>query len=347
MEIIGVPSKKAVRRAGIALRCGTDDAEMLEIVSKWRSAHAYPLKLVQGVLRKAIASQKVEGSMIAQRIKRLSSITGKLKRFDDMCLDRMQDIGGIRAVVKSIDEVYKIENALQHGRSHHELQLPPHDYIQSPKSDGYRSLHQVFRIKSSKHHEIDGLSVELQIRTQLQHSWATAVETIGMVEKASFKTGEGDERIRQFFRLASALFAIEEKTPLPSYAAGKTREELTLEIRNLEQTTKVLPKLEGLAIGARRIETTDPAFEGFNVLLLDLLRRKVSLTSFKSSQLGVAEELYMALEHRFKDDPLKQAVLISAGTVKDIKKAYPNYFLDTASFTRHLNRLMGKAGGTA
>ena len=101
------------------------------------------------------------------------------------------------------------------ARFDHEPILPPVDYIEKPKDDGYRSLHQVFKYKSTIAPELNGLFIELQIRTKLQHSWATAVETLGLVEKSSFKTGEGAEEFKRFFKLASVLFAHHESQPYP------------------------------------------------------------------------------------------------------------------------------------
>lgn len=86
-----------------------------------------------------------------------------------------------------------------------------HLIIQKPKNDGYRCLHQVFKYYSENNAEINGLQVEIQIRTNLQHAWATAVETLGLLEKTSFKTGEWTPEYSQFFKLASALFSYYEK----------------------------------------------------------------------------------------------------------------------------------------
>ncbi|MFW2058189.1 (p)ppGpp synthetase, partial [Acinetobacter haemolyticus] len=85
--------------------------------------------------------------------------------------------------------------------------IPCHDYIESPKNDGDRSIHQVFTYKSRDHSGLDGLKIELQIRTALQHSWATAVETLGVIENASIKSGFGSDDIKKFIKLSSALFS--------------------------------------------------------------------------------------------------------------------------------------------
>ena len=99
-------SKSAVGRAGKKLieEVGQDEyTEALAVLNNWRSAHAYPLTNIRRVLRyrgKIISKD----ALISQRLKRISSIKGKLKRAEGMQLHRMQDIGGCRAIMSSIEE---------------------------------------------------------------------------------------------------------------------------------------------------------------------------------------------------------------------------------------------------
>src|SRR5574341_350524 len=72
--------------------------EALEVVGNWRAIHAFPLNTFQMRLRRS-AAEVYENALVAQRLKRLSSIEFKLRRFPDMNLARMQDIGGCRAVL--------------------------------------------------------------------------------------------------------------------------------------------------------------------------------------------------------------------------------------------------------
>jgi putative GTP pyrophosphokinase len=107
-------------------------------------------------------------------MKRAPSIVSKLQRFDGMNLARMQDIGGLRAVLGSVSRVRKLEAMYRNSKFRHVLV-----YIAHPKSDGYRGIHLIYRYSNSLAPAYDGLSLELQVRTRLQHAWATAVETMG------------------------------------------------------------------------------------------------------------------------------------------------------------------------
>ncbi|MBL9198148.1 RelA/SpoT domain-containing protein [Xanthomonas fragariae] len=177
-------TKGQVRLAGDALRekhLQPDAfAEALSVITNWRAAHAYPLNTFQSTLRKKLAGlgMPVPKSVVGQRLKRLPSIASKLQRFDTMSLDRMQDIAGLRAVVSSNRRLKALRDAYEHGsKFSHELRNI-HDYVATPKEDGYRSVHIVYRYENTKVPQYNGLHVEMQFRTQVQHAWATAVETV-------------------------------------------------------------------------------------------------------------------------------------------------------------------------
>ena len=170
-------SKKQVNKAGDILR--TDrrtDNEFLwatKVLNNWRSIHGYPVNTFQATLRDKCKGINVSNALIAQRLKRTPSIVSKLKRFGSMQLARMQDIGGLRAVVDTSEKVRELRNSYDKslGRSlfKHEL-VGESDYISYPKESGYRSLHLVYRYRNDKLTDYNGLLLELQIRTQLQHT---------------------------------------------------------------------------------------------------------------------------------------------------------------------------------
>lgn len=339
-----VPSKKSVRRAGNVLAGLSNDINMtdaMETLSKWRALHAYPINTLQAYLRGVLKRYKFSGAIVAQRLKRTPSIIEKLKRFETMSLDRMQDIGGVRVIVDNINDVYKLHKLIKTSkRFKHQLELPPHDYIKAPKEDGYRSLHQVIRYRNETHEELNGLRLEIQIRTRLQHSWATAVETLGMIQKSSIKTGGGDDITRRFFKTASALFALEEKCNMPESFENLTKTEIVRELKTINESTKILTQLSGVAVSAHHIETTTKDYVGYHVLQLFISEHKVRLTAFKEAD--DAEIFYKTKEIETKDDPNMAIVLMSAGALKDIKKAYPNYFLDTTAFINNIERISRK-----
>ena len=126
----------------------TEYFNALEIVNNWRSSHAYPL-LVMRVTLGRYANKVDPDALIAQRIKRLVSITGKLERESRMKLSQMQDIGGCRAVVSSMEPLRGLlqlydKSDIKHQRASFD------DYIERPRSSGYRGYHLVYKYRSDK-----------------------------------------------------------------------------------------------------------------------------------------------------------------------------------------------------
>lgn len=104
--------------------------------------------------------------LVAQRLKRLSSIETKLKSKTEMKLSQMQNIGGCRAVmgnvadVDRVVELYRRGNAKNPTRGHEFVKVS--DYITTPKSDGYGGVHLVYKYCSTarQNQELNSLRVE-------------------------------------------------------------------------------------------------------------------------------------------------------------------------------------------
>ena len=107
----------------------------------------------------------------------------------------MQDIGGLRAVVSSLPRVRALEKIYRERSFAHEL-IGSKDYIHHPKSDGYRSVHLIFRYRNRRAPAYNGLSLELQLRTKLQHAWATAIYADAITATKSLDDGKLADYIR-------------------------------------------------------------------------------------------------------------------------------------------------------
>ena len=346
-EIFVVPSKKSVRRAGEILRSHESSSEELRLafgaLSEWRTLFYRPIDTYQALLRRKIKDQGIKSAIVAQRLKRTPSIVAKLRRFPEMQLDRMQDIGGVRAVLNSVEEVRDIHQAIIGGRHKHSPVIPPKDYITEPKQDGYRGIHQVFRYSTTQHEELEGMLIEVQIRTKLQHYWATAVETLGVIEKSSFKTGAGDEKFKHFFRLSSALFSIHEKQPVMAAMRDKTVTEIVDEFNALEAELGVFEKLQAFTSVVKAFSGVEnKKNNGYYLLILDTEKKMTSFIPFASDQLQLAERMYMLMEQQEKENSSVDVVLAAAGDMKDLRTAYPNYFVDTKAFIANLKSICEK-----
>lgn len=169
-------SRKQISRAGEALmtaKSPEERNEALQIINDWRSNHVIPLLARKTALLRLMDKNDLQAIILSQRLKRLTSIEYKLDLNPQMGLGGMQDIGGYRAVVKDVKDLAALYSLITAQRSGHRL-IRTSNYIKEPKASGYRSIHFVYEY-SSKDDRYNNLKLELQIRTKLQHNWATAV----------------------------------------------------------------------------------------------------------------------------------------------------------------------------
>jgi len=309
-----------------------------DVLSNWRVSHSYPINTFNSTLRKKL-KRIDQDALVAQRLKRTPSILHKLERFPKMQLSRMQDIGGLRAIVGSVKELRELYRIYKASRFTHEL-ISEYDYVSNPKASGYRSIHLVYRYKNIKQKMYDDIQIELQLRTKLQHTWATAVETAGNFLEQSLKSSEGSEDWLKFFALAGSSFSyLEGSKPVPGYEnMGKqetflatTKEAERLDIRNI---------LLGYSDAVKAIPV-GTANSAYYLLELDLTgeQKRVTVTTFSRENLQLANEAYSKAEQRITSGNAIQVVLVSAGSIKSLKLAYPNYFLDTHDFLLQLKRI--------
>jgi (p)ppGpp synthase/HD superfamily hydrolase len=131
-------SRGEVDRAGAILAANNPDVVDLEhsypIINNWRSSHSRPLYTFRLGLR-SYAEKVDSNALVAQRIKRLSSIRLKLMLLPQMKLSQMQGIGGCRAVVSSVSDIYKVVKSYKTSDIKHKL-LSEDDYIKNPKTSG-------------------------------------------------------------------------------------------------------------------------------------------------------------------------------------------------------------------
>jgi putative GTP pyrophosphokinase len=172
-------SKGAINRAGDALRQKSLNAGQAAALESWRIAHRGVIHTFEAMLRARAKNQDVE---VAQRLKRRSTIVDKLSRYPGMQLARMDDVAGCRLIFPSIEALHEFRNKVHQAQFKHILKndKKKYDYIETPTKRGYRGIHDVYeyRARKGKSTKYDGLLIEIQYRTSVQHAWAAAVEVV-------------------------------------------------------------------------------------------------------------------------------------------------------------------------
>lgn len=336
-------SMKDVVRAGKALK-GTvewnpSDAEAIRsifrVANSWRASHAFPMHRMRSELHGRMSALKIKG-LTAARLKQMSSIRGKLGRISSN-LRQMQDLGGCRAILPSIADANALVGAICAGFSH-ELRRED-EYMDKPRSSGYRSHHLVFAFEPREEAEepFRGRLIELQIRSRLQHSWATAVEAVGMYRAENMKAGLGDKDWLRLFELMSLEFAYSEGREY----ARDGRPDRIVEITQIATDLSAEQTLNALSHAVTGLERFD--FRPNNKPRYCLIEyfhssRKVNvkLLDGPSKIGGTLDEL----EQSGKGSQEKSSVVVELDKIDNLVTAYPNYFGDVQLFTKNLSAVM-------
>jgi putative GTP pyrophosphokinase len=319
--------------------------QAMDTISNWRVAHRYPLhSIMMGLRQRAHA---VDGkAVVVQRLKRLPSIIPKLQR--GLNLTQIQDIGGCRAVIRDVARLEALCNkyvghelASLGGKSY--LNGDRKDYIREPKRDGYRGVHLVFRYVADveKYHCYDDMKVEIQLRSQAQHSWATAVEIVDFFTGERLKTdierNQATPQWKRFFQLMSSFMADEEGLPwVPE--TPTSRAELIEELREVCTSFHVINKLEGYGATVTRISTSgNLPKSGPYLIVLNVDKRTLRITPYNEEA-----DNYLKREKEYLNNPLVQVLQADASSLSQLKRAYPNYELDTKEFVERVKKALNQ-----
>ena len=344
-------SKSQINRAGKLLvqedTVSQDLVWALDLANRWRACHAYPINTFQATLRTKLR-RYAHDPIAAQRLKRMPTIIDKLRRYPAMKLTTMQDIGGVRAILDSVKDVYKLADEYRKSSRLAHTLTDQKDYIQHPRSeDGYRSIHLIYRYKNKLAPSYDGLRVEMQIRTKLQHIWATAVETMGTFLGQALKSRQGDQEWLDFFALTSSAFAHNEKCTLVPRFEHLSREETFMEVAAAEKRLGALYMMRGLSVAASAIHrTTGPAkVWSYHLIILNSLKRTVHIKAYDRDSFEKAVIDYGKVEAAGAKGKKIEPVLVSAGPIDKLRRAYPNFFLDIDDFVKSVSEIVSAVRG--
>jgi ppGpp synthetase/RelA/SpoT-type nucleotidyltranferase len=332
-------SKSAVKRAGETLiieNIGTTDPDLqleaLKVLSYWRASHLVPLN---AAVREVgdVVRHRHKSAIVAKRLKRAPSIIAKLKRESKMDLQNMQDVGGCRVIVRSIKHVNQLRRALT-ARSAYRTK----DYIKEPKPDGYRGIHLIGKFPGKA--QGSQSQIEIQLRTEIQHAWATAVEIIDLFTKQRLKANEGKPEWQEFFCLASEALAA-----LDGIETDPTRHRhVCAEVLRLATRLNVLTRFAVFSNSVRILEEQGvKGVEGYYLLEIDTKKQTVRYSFFPIAAYDMAVEHYLQQERTSLKSPELVVALVSTDSLSGLKEAYPNYFADSGVFVGHLQTIIARA----
>ncbi|WP_052825950.1 RelA/SpoT domain-containing protein [Neotamlana nanhaiensis] len=187
-------TKGDINRLGDKIRneYGNISDGTIQELENYRTSHKDSLaKIFRELCR--IKYKVGRNTIVTYRIKRFESIITKLHRFPKMELARMWDIGGCRCIVNSDSEVYKLKDEISKILNIKKT----NDWIEKPQNDGYKSLHLYVSLPN------DDKTLEIQIRNQNDHNWATLVEISDLLFDSGLKEYGRNEELFTFHKLLS------------------------------------------------------------------------------------------------------------------------------------------------
>ena len=354
-------SKNAIDKSVRKIRHGCINEERDDAIRKiqnFREIHMYPLMLIKNHLIRT--AKRVSNTVIvARRLKRLPTIINKLERptldgkeSNAIKLTRMQDIGGCRAIVKDLQQLKLLHKKLVSSSCVHEI-IHTSNYL-IPKESGYGGIHLIYSCfnKYQGANDWKKTKIEIQLRTNLQHAWATSLEIIDTLEKINLKTSiDGYPEWRKFFSITGELVAHKEKAITIS---NDKLQYLRQELEYLENKLEVRDKLLqfSLAINATTSKehvsllkkSVDMCLVTLNTI--DLARSvatdtsapvtiKVNIQQFTVNQ---TDEAIEALNESEVDKSILVSVLLATSDANNLRRAYPNYFGSMTGFSDFISK---------
>ena len=138
-------------------------------------------------------------SSIKTRLKKPYSIIQKLHRLGkEITLEALEenifDVAGVRVICGFTNDVYMLADAIL--KQDDITLVRKKDYIQTPKPNGYRSLHIIVTVPIFLAHEKKVMPVEVQLRTISMDSWASLEHQMKYKKDVPFTDEMANELLR-------------------------------------------------------------------------------------------------------------------------------------------------------
>jgi ppGpp synthetase/RelA/SpoT-type nucleotidyltranferase len=322
-------SKTKIDKSGLALarakyKDEVDFIELEEAFDEYRKSHLKPLSETTLEIQRMLGNFGTK-YYIAQRLKRKPQIIRKLNRLS-VRLTQLQDIGGSRIIVpknNDVDTIFSfLESKSKNGAGFSIERVV--DYREKGRDDtGYRSLHVIM--------ERDGVNLELQIRSRIQHYWAESIERTSVIYGHHLKEKEGAPEVIDYFKNLSDVFYEIESGREPSASQRIQIDALRQSCEQIishSDTHKVFDSFvnEGVIKTLTEKETRNPSGLNNWILIFDWNQGAFVSWDIVGQDPDDAVSTYVHYENMYPADQGFEVVLIGSSEVATVRQTHSHYF---------------------
>ena len=181
-------------------------------------------------------------------------------------------------------------------------------------------IHIVWSYNSDRKATYNSLKIEMQLRSQMQHTWATAVETVGTFVSQALKSSQGEEDWLRFFALMGTAFAIREGTP-PVPGTPTIERDLVDELRIHANRLDISRRLRAYGATLRVLEDPDAKNDHYFLLELVPSNETIKVSGFRSNESEKASATYLEAEKNITKGSGAEAVLVSVDSIAALRRA--------------------------
>ena len=118
--------------------------------------------------------------------------------------------------------------------------------------------------------------------------------------------------------------------------------ELVAEVRDLERSLAVIDSLTSYQVVTQHITHQKGGTRDWYLIKMKPEEQSIQVWRYSMSSFDRAQADLSQAEEEFRDTR-NQAVLVSAASVGELKRAYPNYFADTTHFVTTLTKFLERS----
>ncbi len=324
---MGGSSKNRIDRAGRLLSSGqplTEEMiELEDLFDQYRAEHLEPL--CNTTLEIQDWLQEYGGKYyIAQRLKRKPQIIRKLKRLS-VRLTQLQDIGGTRIIVDRNSDVDKLIMFIEEqiARSGDFSLKRKVDYREKGRDQtGYRGAHLIL--------ERGDKTLELQLRSRIQHYWAESIERSSIIYGYHLKEMEGHQDVISYFRNLSDIFY-----DIENSRAISTREKIDLE-RKREVAQNIIyasdrNRIFDSYVNEDIVRTLQEVQKGVDrlsnwIIVFDWKTGEFVTWEAVGRNVEEANRKYVSYERQFSSENGFEVVMIGSSDILTVRQTHSHYF---------------------